>query len=542
MSTETPVPTGDATVNTPKLPDDRLLPPHRVRSLDLPEGELRARMGMRRRTGYRALPTDTAFDVGKTPGQVLLDREPALRKLRPLMTACREAATRHDLIWLVLSIGVGEYKALPPELLYRLAMGDDRHPESYTWEAQGELALRIPLARWSRHMTGVNYRDGNIRIAGGGGLACVEEFLMFMIPRSSRILVFEPGWPNGKVFAHAMGHTVVSHKLDPASGYRLPSLAELQRLYKPGDFAAIMVEKPGNPTGIGWYDDEEMETFAAFVRYMQCLAFVDEEYRLLYQYDKDGRRLRPRTILELGAMGIVTGKGLTKDISATSNRIGVMESADPGICKLFGAISNLRLSAPNWMRMQKHLGQALDDEGTNGVMAYLLGLSEEIHLNRTTAGSVFEEAGIGQYVPGNAAFYDGFLTPGLRKGGAMQCLLHHIVQAGNALRRRNAPASPVFVDCVPYPGFFHHKDGPVEGFRISLTQPVRDASKAGESTLAVASRRLAEMTQQYVDAGQPYYGTPGDVTARMLNGATSELYEGLIHGEEVMPREWPSAK
>lgn len=454
---------------------------------------------------FEELPKNSYFKNTEAI-ESLLKWEPALRLLRPIIAYCKKTAEEKKLKFNYLPLAVGEYEALPPENIYQEIVNDYRHHEHYTFNSRGDEELLKIHAANLRSLTGKDYQPVNILITSGGLDACRQAILLLTDP-GDEICFVEPSWPNSKTMALTFQRQVTTIQLPAKNNFALPSsLAEWEKLV-PASAKLLWLEVPGNPCSRGWSDTSEMKALADFVRLRGMIAFVDEEYRLLYANKK------PRTILEIAAQGIVAGSSWDKTFCMTSARLGTLETADPEIAKIFQSLGNLMLSAPNPMRLQQHIATILKQNGWD----YLCGLASEIEQNRNATEKIIRQEKLGEYLRGEAAFYDGWLLPELRPGGAIQALLHALLPIANALKKGKASKKELYIDAVPWSEFF--QDSGPEGYRITLSQT--------GLKLKLAVKTLAEQVKQYIKDGQPNYGSP------------ERVVEKFFLNEEIKPKTWP---
>jgi aspartate aminotransferase/aminotransferase len=78
-----------------------------------------------------------------------------------------------------------------------------------------------------------------------GGLFCA---LMTVTDAGDEILIPDPGWPNYESIVHLAGAKPVRFELSARSGF-VPDVAAVERLIT-GRTKAIMINSPGNPTGV----------------------------------------------------------------------------------------------------------------------------------------------------------------------------------------------------------------------------------------------------------------------------------------------------
>ncbi|MDP3971028.1 MAG: pyridoxal phosphate-dependent aminotransferase [bacterium] len=489
---------------------------HRIEPVDMDGDQLYAHAGFHGRTAdeLRPKPTESTWTLPKS-GQIIAACEPALRLLRPLVDYAKTeaAGNKHDLT--LLPLAVGEYEGLPPEMVYGRASRDIRHHEHYTRNSRGDDRLLKSHAQWLTYMTGVDYSPEDILITTGGIGAC-QIVIQFLTDPGDEICFVEPSWPNSKVLAKSYGRKVSTLVLSPEDNFGLPQTSQEWEERVPKTAKVLWLEMPSNPSGFGWRSMQEREVVAEFVAKRGILLFVDEEYRLLYADQ------RPKTILSLGAPNVIASSAWDKTLCMTSARLGSLETADPNIQRLLQPLGNTLLSAPNFMRLQQHIAAIMYDKTTFGALAYVEGLAAEIETNRVLTAKVLNGS-IGIHMKGNAGFYDPWILPELRSGGAMQALMFSLVQLAQDERDGKQSEITVFSNAVPWAGFYTDKTAAPEGYRITL-------GRSKDQGLATALHALHAQVSRYIHAGQPYMGTPKEVVTRFLAG------------EKIEPGAWPGEK
>lgn len=481
---------------------------HHITPFNMQRGAMLALCGMNPNPegGFRPLPTESSL-VLPASANAITANEPALRLCRPVIDWCVTEAIKQDVHIQWLALGVGEYEALPPDLIYHQIVSQDRCHEHYTRNARGDKDLLDVHADWLRMMTGYDYRSGGMMLTAGC-LDAARNCILYLTDPGDEITFVEPHWINSYTMAVAYGRRVSKVTLDWRNNYAKPQTWQEWEELVPKTATVLWLEGQGNPTGFGWNNIQEMEALAEFTERRvrvnpQFITVVDEEYRLLYE------SLKPLTILSLAAPHIVTISSWDKTFCATSLRLGSIESADPKIISLLQPLANLHLSAPNFMGAQAAVAEVMRNRTQKGGLAYLCGLAHEIKSNRDTADRVLANA-VGRNVRGKAAFYNTWVIEELGKGETVQAILHTLFIIANALRQRKDPGISVYTDAVPLTGFYHGGQGP-GGFRLTL-------GRSEAMGLTTALEGLKAVPSRFLEAGRPNYGPAKQAVAKFMSG------------------------
>ena len=454
-----------------------------------------------RRSAYRLTPLTT---------QLMAD-VPILRRARPVVRHAEKLGVP------VTHLAVGSLKRLPPDMLYELMQADPRHPEGYP-QAYGEDILLQELATFKERVTGAPVTPDHCCITRGG-VDNIYQVVMGTTQIGDTVTVLRPSWPNTPVIVRMLGRRCFSLHLSPENGWRItPEI--LARV--PAETKLIVIERPGNPTAVCW-SDEELELVREYMidhTHRDQVLYSDEEYDGVC----DGL---PRSALELGLSRIICGGAFSKNICATSARLGYLVTLDRRLCQTFIPWWNLHLGAGNWMNIQHAIARTLNDFGPKGFAAYVYHLNQEMRRKREIARRVFANLPDSKLLAGDGAIYD-VLTLG-PKDDATQILLFQLVESiAHAESKRDGPI-PEVAYAVPMSGFQDEYDGydTESGTKREVISGYRVTQTVEGPALERALTSLCLSITKWRDAGRPHLGTIEEVTAQVKAGHAAELMSRL---------------
>jgi aspartate aminotransferase len=198
--------------------------------------------------------------------------------------------------------------------------------------------------------------DALIRFYGEMGIPLSEDELVVTIGGSEafvfalqatcdagdEILIPEPFYPNYLGHAVVNGIRVVPITTRAEDGYHLPPLEQMETLVSDRT-RAILFSNPGNPTGVG-YTEDELRAVATLARRHDLFVISDEPYReLMYE----GNATSILSLPEIEDRAILVDS-ISKRLSACGARIGCLASRNREIMTAVNKLCMIRLSAPTF--------------------------------------------------------------------------------------------------------------------------------------------------------------------------------------------------
>ena len=435
-------------------------------------------------------------DPSSTPHtSLLIEQAPILRRMRPLVRHVESKGVP------VYHMGVGCLKVNPPSAIMDHLKSAPLRPEPYP-QSYGQTSLLEALSTYLSQALDVQIKPQDSIIVPGG-LGAVFTALSLCTDVGDAVAIVRPSWPNTPLLARLYGRKVKEILCASQQEWRLPSLESL--LKDIGlDTRLLIIERPSNPTGAVW-NDEELQILDGLLDLRPALTiFADEEY---FELSSE----RPRSILELNRDRIISGAGFSKSLALTSARLGRLTTFDRHLRTLLIPWCNVWLGSNNLLGLQEAIADSLQDRGPRGVGAYLGELNDFIRQARQEVRSVFQVHPHVSLLPGKGAYYDVLLFKSSHID-AEQVLLHRLLTSLEAVEAEGPGPSRglPFTYVMPLRGFYrpspHHSN--LDGFRLTL-------SLYGEE-LRQALKTLSAMIEAYIEADLPHYGSIETVIKRRL--------------------------
>jgi aspartate/methionine/tyrosine aminotransferase len=152
-----------------------------------------------------------------------------------------------------------------------------------------------------------------------GAVAAIFATLMVLLPPGDQVLVPDPGWPNYRMMAAALGADAVPYPLDASLGFE-PDVEALARLAAAPGARVLVVNSPANPTGAVWPRTTHEQVLAVAAEHR--LHVVSDEV-----YDEivfDAEHLSPASID--GEDRVVSVFSVSKTYAMTGWRIGYLDA------------------------------------------------------------------------------------------------------------------------------------------------------------------------------------------------------------------------
>ena len=195
----------------------------------------------------------------------------AIRKLVPLADAAKSRGVK------VYHLNVGAPDIKSPDCAFR-AVTDlcrDLHHLSYTNSA-GLMELRTGLVERYYKRIGIDIEVPELLVDVAGSEAFAVAMQVVADP-GEEILVVEPFYTNYQTFAFLYGITLKAVPTDIREGFRIPDIAEFEKLVGPKT-RAVLISNPCNPSG-KLFSREEMLAIGGFCRRHDLFLISDEVYR-----------------------------------------------------------------------------------------------------------------------------------------------------------------------------------------------------------------------------------------------------------------------
>ena len=426
---------------------------------------------------------------------LLVEEAPILRRLRPLV---KHAAGKGMHVY---HMGVGCLKLPPPRSVVDGIRNTRLQLEPYP-QSNGQDALLEAVSKYLTGVLGFDVSRHHSMIVPGG-LGAVFGAISLCSQIGDQIGVVRPSWPNTPLLAKFYGRKVVEIETRAETGWQLPTLGELAELIS-DDVRLLVIERPANPTGVCW-TDEELTTLDQLLERRPALRiFADEEYMELCVGE-------PRSILELRRDRILAGSGFSKSMALTSARLGRLTTLDPEISRLFVPRSNVWLGANNLLGVQGQIAEFLLEKGSGGAARYFAEVNDFIAKARCQVRVAFHGHPHIQLHQGAGAYYD-ILRFVDERLDAEQVLIHRLLTSLEAMdAQMPGPARGLpFTYVMPLRGFYS------EGVRAEIMDGFRLTLALSSEELFGALSNLSEMIEAYIDAGAPYYGTVESVVDRYV--------------------------
>jgi aspartate aminotransferase len=255
-----------------------------------------------------------------------------IRKLTPLADRARADGVT------ILHLNIGQPDLFAPDVLIE----GIQHYQSRLLPYAPSQGITDTVYAWQRYyqQVGVHFDISQLLVTSGGSEALLFA-LMAVADPGDEVICFEPTYANYFGFAVMTSVRVVPVPLDPADGYHLPPLVEIERRITPRT-RAIMFCTPGNPTGAVFSYDELRRLSDLAARHSLFL-ISDETYReIVFEAPRDMSTAK----LEATADQTIIVDSVSKRFSATGARIGCLATRHPGVLDGIHRFAQARLAAP----------------------------------------------------------------------------------------------------------------------------------------------------------------------------------------------------
>jgi len=178
----------------------------------------------------------------------------------------------------ICSLSAGEPDFDTPAFIRQAAAAALESGHTRYGPAAGEPALREAIAHKLSHENSVPTRPEQVLVTNGGKQALFNLFQVLLQP-GDELLLPSPYWLSYPDMAQLAGASVRLIPSTPASGFRL-SAEDLEAAISPAS-KLLVLNSPGNPTGMV-LSRAELEAIAAVLRrHPQLLVVCDEIYEFL---------------------------------------------------------------------------------------------------------------------------------------------------------------------------------------------------------------------------------------------------------------------
>ncbi|MEI7741954.1 MAG: pyridoxal phosphate-dependent aminotransferase [bacterium] len=254
-----------------------------------------------------------------------------IRKFAPFMKAAEERGTD------VIKLHIGDPDLLPPEALLEGVRNYSEKNLPYAPSA----GFPDFIGAWLKYYEdfGVKLNSENV-IATIGGTEAIQLALTVIGDSGDELLVFEPFYSGFKALAPAYGINLVPVPLRFDESFKLPSLAEMEKLITPRT-KGILIINPDNPTGKLW-SHEECTAILELAKKHGIFVLSDETYREIVFKGE------PSCLLAHPDSGdrVIIIDSLSKRFSAPGARLGALTSRNTEFMAAALKIAMARLSAP----------------------------------------------------------------------------------------------------------------------------------------------------------------------------------------------------
>jgi aspartate aminotransferase len=222
------------------------------------------------------------------------------------------AARRGD----VINLTLGEPDFATPAHIAEAGIAAVRAGRTRYAPSAGLPALRDAAAAAVTRRTGVAVAADQVVVTAGAVLG-VFAALTALVPRAGRVLVPDPGWGCYVGQCMLLGLEPVRYRLDPDSGFE-PDLEALDTLAATTNAALIVINNPGNPTGVVWRR-ETVQGCVELARRHGMWVLADEVYDEL-TFDRE----HVSTVPFGHDGGVVTTFSFSKTYAMTGWRVGYL--------------------------------------------------------------------------------------------------------------------------------------------------------------------------------------------------------------------------
>ena len=255
-----------------------------------------------------------------------------LDRLKPfiVMDLFKEAQVMGDVVH--MEIGEPDLEP-PPSVMEALERAIKEKRFSYT-PSLGIWELRERIAQHYYQYYGVNVSPSRVVITTGTSGAFLVVYAILM-DAGQKVVLSDPSYPCYKNFAHVLNIEPIFIRVDKSTGYQIT----VDHLREVGDFTAVHISSPANPTGT-LYSDENLKSLIEYCEERGKYFISDEIYHGLV-YDR-----KERTALEFSEKAIVIN-GFSKAFCMPGFRLGCVILPDEGMVrKAELLLQNLFISAP----------------------------------------------------------------------------------------------------------------------------------------------------------------------------------------------------
>lgn len=240
--------------------------------------------------------------------------ESPIRKLIPYADKAKQKGKT------VYHLNIGQPDVLTPDQ-YRESVHEYADKVLAYGPSQGNPQLIDAVHKYYKKYN-YDYTPADVFITNGGSEA-LQIAISVLCDAGDELLVFEPYYANYSTFAKISDAKIVPIVTSVENGYRLPSLQEMEEYITPRT-RAILVNNPGNPTGL-IFTREEMANIAALVTKYDLGLISDEVYR---EYCYDGEYHGFNEYPEI-SQNIIMVDSVSKRFSACGARIGCLLCKNP---------------------------------------------------------------------------------------------------------------------------------------------------------------------------------------------------------------------
>jgi aspartate aminotransferase len=277
--------------------------------------------------------TPTSPSSAASPGAWLSARSLALQPSLTLAIAAKAKQLRAagaD----ICSLSAGEPDFDTPAFIRQAAAAALEAGHTRYGPAAGEPALREAIAHKLSHENGVPTAPDQVLVTNGGKQALFNLFQVLLQP-GDELLLPSPYWLSYPDMAQLAGASVRLIPSTPASGFRLRA-EDLEAAITPAS-KLLVLNSPGNPTGMV-LSRTELEAIAAVLRrHPQLLVVCDEIYEFLLAPGHSHHSLAALAP-DLAARILIVG-GCAKGWAMTGWRIGWL-AGNPALIQAAAALQS----------------------------------------------------------------------------------------------------------------------------------------------------------------------------------------------------------
>ena len=291
----------------------------------------------------------------------------------------------------VLHLNIGQPDIETPQAFFQAIR--DYHEPNVPYAPAPGVEVYLEAVRAYYASIGVSLTCDDI-LATYGGSEALQVALTCILDEGDEVLIPEPFYPNYDTFVRVTGGCIRPIPTTPEEGYRFASRERIEPLINEHT-RAIIVTKPGNPTGVV-LSPEERRLMADIAKEHDLFLISDEVYREIVY---GGERPASMLSFEDAAENVIVIDSVSKRYSSTGTRVGAMLSRNRELMAQALKVCQGRLCAATL----DQLGAAAMYETLNE--AYFTSVREEYRRRRDAVVEALEKLPGVRFSCPEGAFY-----------------------------------------------------------------------------------------------------------------------------------------